>query len=265
MSTDGTWDLICNKLKNLENVEVYGQINNSFHDGIRSLIYDKYKHMACQDDWWCRLDSDEFYIDNPRFFLSGVDKKYHYVKAAKNQYYFTDVDLKKFHENGSDYLNGQCVDTMHYYLCNDAEIRFVRHLNKEWKSDEQWPKLNWSALVFHDYIRLKHFQYRYPEQIDKRLIIRSDVKKETNFFSHEVRNSWTTRLNKDEMIHKEDVVDDFKQSWMDRIVNYKNLNDDRVSMNNIDYNLIIKIPTTKEQIIKKIISILSRGKWNNIY
>lgn len=47
MSTDGTWDLICNKLKNLENVEVYGQINNSFHDGIRSLIYDKYKHMAC--------------------------------------------------------------------------------------------------------------------------------------------------------------------------------------------------------------------------
>lgn len=63
MSTDGTWELIQNKIRFFEKVKVYGQINEPFSDGIRAKLYNEFKHLANKGDWWCRLDADEIYID----------------------------------------------------------------------------------------------------------------------------------------------------------------------------------------------------------
>ncbi len=40
---------------------------------------------------WCRLDSDEIYIDDPINFLSAVPDKYGFVFSASFNFYFTDL------------------------------------------------------------------------------------------------------------------------------------------------------------------------------
>jgi hypothetical protein len=46
---------------------------------MRLLVGHDSRHLACErldGDWWCILDADEFYIDDPREFLEAVPKRF---------------------------------------------------------------------------------------------------------------------------------------------------------------------------------------------
>ncbi|MGL9773266.1 MAG: glycosyltransferase family 2 protein [Sodalis sp. (in: enterobacteria)] len=102
-STDGTWELINQKFRHWDKVEVYGQITDEFTDGLRSRAYNKFRQQAQEGDWWCRLDSDELYIDNPREFLAKVGKHYNIVQCASFQYYFTEKDAEEYQRHPERY------------------------------------------------------------------------------------------------------------------------------------------------------------------
>jgi hypothetical protein len=221
-SLDGTWELINERLRHWEKIEVYGQITDDFSDGLRSRAYHKYKHSINVNDWWCRLDSDEFYIDNPRVFLSKVGKNFDVVQCASFQYYFTEKDLLAFRENRSLYLDGHAIETLRYFACNSSEARFVRHNNRNWNESNLWPDGKFPYLVWPKHIRLKHFQYRYPEQIQHRLDLRS-AKIEGNQFRHEIRDDWNQRIDSTRRIIRTSSNPRVNQRWEERIVDSSKL------------------------------------------
>lgn len=71
-STDGTWEKVQALSSALPCVVPFKQDARPFDDGIRGEILRHYLPRARRGDWWCILDADEIYVDNPRVFLQGV-------------------------------------------------------------------------------------------------------------------------------------------------------------------------------------------------
>src|SRR5687768_2343461 len=69
-STDGTWERVQDLARDLPKVIPFLKDSRPFDDGIRNVIFRQYRSRAKADDWWCILDADEFYIDDPREFLA---------------------------------------------------------------------------------------------------------------------------------------------------------------------------------------------------
>ena len=90
-SSDKTWEIVCS-LKNSQIIP-FKQHNRVFSEGLRADVFNAYKHNAHEGDWWCRLDADEFYIDDPRTFLASVKSRHQVVWAASIQYYLTHEDM----------------------------------------------------------------------------------------------------------------------------------------------------------------------------
>lgn len=172
MSTDTTWEKLKKISDKYNNVILWGQYGGKFNEGLRQILFKEYRHFASENDWWCRLDGDEFYIDDPRSFIRKLPERIDHIYNASFQYYYTeqdyDRDLSKTPGNGySDY------ESLRWYKCNHSEIRFVK--NKQsicWLQYEGWP----CNLLYPttDRIRLKHFQYRSLEQIKNRAYLRSE-------------------------------------------------------------------------------------------
>lgn len=256
MSTDGTWELIQNKIRFFEKVKVYGQINEPFSDGIRAKLYNEFKHLANKGDWWCRLDADEIYIDNPRDFLSKIPSFFNIVRGAKFQYYFTDKDLALYNDDPEKYENGNCVSNLKYYVCNESETRFFRHFDKKWDITNLWPDAAWPHLIYPLHIRIKHFQYRYPAQIQQRIDIRSEVRKTSNTFTHEVRANWNSRVANNMKINQNNEGLIYEQSWKDRIVP-----SEKLFLQDDNYEITLDLMPSKinhpvKQIIRNTILIL---------
>jgi len=221
-STDGTWELMNDKFGDVSKIEIFGQITDDFQDGLRARAYNKFKHLADENDWWCRLDSDEFYIDDPRSFLANVGKQYDVVNCASFQYYFTEKDLAKYHVAPSLYRDGICVDSLKFYACNSSEARFVRHKNRKWQESFLWPEGKFPNLIWPKHIRLKHFQYRYPEQIQHRLDLRS-ANISDNQFNHEIRDDWSERIDSRQRINRTVGRMRSNQNWEERVVDSSKL------------------------------------------
>lgn len=192
MSTDDTWEKLQGLEKEIENVVLWGRYGGNFNEGLRQILYREYKQLASDNDWWCRLDGDEFYIDDPREFISALPKKVDHIYNASFQYYFTENDY--YREISSiECDSDKSFKRLEWYKCNHSEIRFVK--NKKticWTQGEGWPcnLLNAASIR----IRLKHFQYRNLKQISDRFHIRSE-KLSGDTFKHEIVSdiSWYKR------------------------------------------------------------------------
>ncbi|NDL62324.1 glycosyltransferase family 2 protein [Acerihabitans arboris] len=257
-STDGTWELINEKFRYWDKIEVFGQVTDDFQDGLRSRAYNKYKNLIEEGDWLCRLDSDEFYIDSPRDFLAKVDKYYDVVHCASFQYYFTESDVVAYNNNPDLYKNGACVDTLKYFACNSSEARFVRNRNTKWNDFMLWPQARFPHLIWKNHIRLKHFQYRYPEQIQHRLDLRS-AKVAGNQFSHEIRDDWNQRIDSRQRINRAQSRNRTNQHWDERIVNSsKLLFDDGMNGYIVNTDLLDPIRGTFQQVARNCIKVILR-------
>ena len=73
-STDTTWEVVN------EIAAAHPQVIPAIHDGcpfddaLRGRIFRQFRADAAPGDWWCRLDADELYIDEPRAFLERVPR-----------------------------------------------------------------------------------------------------------------------------------------------------------------------------------------------
>src|SRR5687768_11826297 len=72
-STDGTWEAVQELAKTNDKIIPWKSEAKPFRDGLRGEVFNEFRHLAQKGDWWCcRLDSDEFYLDDPREVLSKV-------------------------------------------------------------------------------------------------------------------------------------------------------------------------------------------------
>lgn len=161
-SSDGTWEKLLKIKDENPKVIIWGRYFGSFKDSLRQRMFEDYKHLAKDGDWWCRLDADEIYIDNPLEIISSLPPNVDYINSASFQFYLTEKDIKKEIESDFSY------ERLSYFKCNWSETRFIRHSsNLIWQSNMSWP-LN-ICVMANVFIRLKHYQYRNVDQISERI------------------------------------------------------------------------------------------------
>jgi glycosyltransferase involved in cell wall biosynthesis len=170
-STDGTWEIVNRLARTVPNIVPFKSAAVPYRDSLRLETFAQFRHESGPGDWWCKLDSDEIYVDDPCEFLTAVPPAHHVVWAVSFQFYFTDLDAARWSESPRSYPpDAPAEEALRYYRCEYSEARFYRYR----------PRLKWDygfaprhlGLVHPRRIRLKHYQYRSPAQIDLRLAVR---------------------------------------------------------------------------------------------
>ncbi len=213
-STDGTWEKVLSMQNNT--IIPWRQDSKGFQESLRGEVFNAFKHQAQEGDWWCRLDADEFYVQSPRDFLSQVKPYNHVVWGIAIEYYLSkqDVDSLDFTQPITKLL-----PDIRYYKAENAEARFFRHRNRlTWNSNGSWPKH--MGLVNKECIFRKHYKYRSPEQIQKRLKTRQ-VARELGFpgWEHAVETNWREKLANADELQYDNQDNKFLINWK-KLPNY---------------------------------------------
>ncbi|MEZ5263912.1 MAG: glycosyltransferase family 2 protein [Acidimicrobiales bacterium] len=98
-STDGTWEIVLRLAAELPQVVPFRRDESPFDDALRLQAFRQFSGRATEGDWWCRLDADEVYIDDPRRFLDRIAPCFDTVWSASFQYYLTDLDVQRHRQD----------------------------------------------------------------------------------------------------------------------------------------------------------------------
>jgi len=200
-SEDGTWARAEELARELPQVVLFKREDKPFDDALRAEVFRAFRGDARPGDWWCRLDADEFYIDDPRTFLARIPRSHHVVWAASLLYYLTHEELARFTPADEsvppEITSGNLP---RYYSARASEARFFRHRTRlEW-SGGSWPAH--LGLVTPERIRLKHFQYRSPAQIQRRLDTRRlAAERGWQHFGHSTQSDWREKIADSRELH----------------------------------------------------------------
>ena len=224
-SNDGTWELVKKLAKQHVQIVPYKQDGVLFSSALRADIFNAFRSNADPQDWWCRLDADEFYIDDPRIFLTKIPNRFQTVWSASLDYYFTDRDAISYQQDPTKFLETPVQQRLRYYLNNWGELRFFRHNNDiVWTQTQDcggYPPAMFTAPAYPVRIWLKHYRYRSPEQIERRLLTRRPAMEASTGFLHEVTPNWSTTVatKRDAPLDFADAGPEFAGSrWEERIV-----------------------------------------------
>ncbi len=191
-SIDGTWERVLDLSRRLPQVVPFRREEGPFDNSLRAEVFGHYRRQSFPGDWWCKLDADEFYIDSPREFLASVAPPYDNVWSASFQYYLTEKDVVRFRENPALYGNDVPVEQKcRYYLNNWSELRLFKYSDRV-----KWSNYSPDLLLraYPQRIRLKHYQYRSPQQIETRLATRQLAMRRGVAFAHETRRNWADMI-----------------------------------------------------------------------
>jgi Glycosyl transferase family 2 len=223
-STDGTWELVKKLAAQHREIVSYKQDEVPYSSSLRADIFNAFRSNAEAQDWWCGLDADEFYIDDPRLFLTKVPDRHLTVWSASLNYYFTDKDAAAYRQDPVTFLQTPVPQRLRYYCSNWGELRFFRHDDKMvWTRDQEggYPPSMFTAPAYPVRMWLKHYQYRSPEQIEGRLRTRRPAIEAGTGFWHERKQDWirTVATRTDTPLDFEDSRPEFAGTrWEERIV-----------------------------------------------
>jgi hypothetical protein len=173
-STDGTWEIVQSCAQREPRIVAFRTAAVPFRNSLRRDTYQAFRHEARSGDWWCKLDADEIYLDDPRTFLAAVPHREHVVWAASFQFYFTDEEVQRFEQDPRAFPpQVEAERALRHFRCDYSEPRFFRHRDRlRWDSGSEPRHL---GIVHPHRIRLKHYQYRSPSQITLRLATRQQA------------------------------------------------------------------------------------------
>ncbi len=198
-SSDGTWEKV--KALQSEKIVPWRSDNAVFREGLRAEVFEAFRKDSAAGDWWCQLNADEFYIENPREFLSGVPLGHHMVWAVNLQYYITERDLEAGPFSGSFSRDRQ---RLRYYKAACAEPRFFRYRERlQWGLNDAWPAH--AGVIHGQTMHFRHYPYRSPEQIQTRLDVRRDSRKRGfEGWDHAKEETWREKIVPSAMLHCEE-------------------------------------------------------------
>ncbi len=194
-STDGTWDILQSIAD--ETVIPWKQDLQPYRRSLRADIFNEFRSRATSVDWWCNMDSDEFYVDDPREFLSQVPPRYHVVYKKSIDYVITHEDLEEHSFSGR--FEDDQAKLRYLNPTSWVETRFFRHRNRL-----QWTSVEPGATDLPVHVGLhyprpilaRHYQYRSPEQIQRRLDVRNAIPRDETGrpFKHIRQTKWQELL-----------------------------------------------------------------------
>lgn len=196
-SEDTTWDIVNAAAATNPVIVPYRQDPSPFCDSMRDSVFVHYRDRARDGDWWCTLDADEFYVENPREFLGGVSRRYNAVWLSCYNYLFTEQDHAAYLEDPASYDGSRAwSEVLHHYVpAGYSEARFIRH----WWGLDHLPPRNWGP-IYPQPIRLRQYMYRSPEQITRRIMTRMGPM-DRGEFAHERRENWRPDIPGDQPFH----------------------------------------------------------------
>ena len=81
-SDDGSWEMVKELAQEHAEIVPFKQDCVMFTRALRADIFNAFRSNAGHEDWWCEMDADEFYIDDPRIFLAKIPDRFQTVYAA---------------------------------------------------------------------------------------------------------------------------------------------------------------------------------------
>jgi glycosyltransferase involved in cell wall biosynthesis len=222
-STDGTWELLQDYARRFPQIVLVERELGPYRNSLRGEMANRFLAEARAGDWWCRLDADEIYVDEPREFLARVPAAEKIVWSVSIHYYFTDVDLAAYERDPALYREQWKPKRPRFYQANWTEPRFVRHIpGVRWT--DAWPEGFYEMRSARNRIRLRHFQYRSPPQIQHRLRLR--LQSGDKAFRHEKSQGWLTKGLRPEDLVWPDPPRNEGELWRNRIVRASALDED---------------------------------------
>jgi glycosyltransferase involved in cell wall biosynthesis len=215
-SMDGTWELLQDYARRYLKITIVGRTNATFRNSLRSDVANMFLDNARKGDWWCRLDADEIYVEDPRKFLSRISSRYQVVYAIYLNYFFTEIDLAEYERDPDLYLETWTPDRLRFYTTNYSDPRFVRHIPGVTWTDS-WPEGIWDMRPATERILMRNYDYRSPPQIDRRIHIRTTCTEHASF-RHEKKQHWApVGLEKKHVVFP-DVAGMEHSLWRSRVV-----------------------------------------------
>ncbi len=188
-STDETWE-IAQSLGD-ERVMPWRSEARPFRDGLRAEVFNEFRSRARPGDWWCRLDADEFYVSDPAAFLARVPRAFHTVWGLPVEYHLTEGDLSTI--DFSRPVETVLPQIRHYQVTN-SEPRFFRYRERlKWTAEQSWPRH--MGPVHRERIFYRHYKYRSPRQVQRRLETRSEATASGYLhFGHAADKGWRGKI-----------------------------------------------------------------------
>ena len=201
-STDGTWERVQQLAEKYPQIIPWLRYEGAFHIGLRAKAFKAFRHEMTSDCWWnVRLDADEFYPGDVRSFLADVPRCYTTVKKESTDYVLTREDLER-HSFTGDFEQDRAFIT-HHLPAPRRERRFMRHSallcwSERWRYPHPWGR------VYDKPIPVDHYQYRSPQQMEKRFATRQQAKAEgCGSFRHEKGVRWQDYIMTDKQLEEQ--------------------------------------------------------------
>jgi hypothetical protein len=167
----------------------WGVERGPYRRDMRRVMYDELRTELGPDDWFMQIDADEFIDSDPRPTLAraasgGCDL----VRTWQAQFQFTDVDLAAW-EAGQDDRSRSICERRRHYMVDWREDRFFRNRpDRPWEgTDQNLP--TFTTKTARTTLVNRHYQYRDPEQMQRRLEVRAAARTEIAF-THVTSTDW---------------------------------------------------------------------------
>jgi glycosyltransferase involved in cell wall biosynthesis len=197
-STDGTWEKV--QAMKSDRIVPWRSDGKVFREGLRAEVFAARRLESAEGDWWCQLNADEFYVEDPRDFLAAVPRTDHVVWAVNVQYYFTHEDIAENLITG-DFEKDR--GRLRYYSAACAEPRFFRYRERlRWRDTDAWPEH--MGVIHRRAMHFRHYCYRSPQQIQMRLDVRRENRaRGFEGWDHAKEADWREKLVPRSALHRD--------------------------------------------------------------
>ena len=172
-SSDRTWDIVQELAVQYPQIVPFEQTRLPYNDALRARVYNQVHKDLGNDDWWMILDSDEFLAEDPKPLIQLAMKQCaDVIRSWQIQFYYTDKDLAEW-EAGKDQRDRSIFERRRYYLINWQEPRLFRNQrDRTWNIAASTTVPDGLEKVLGRRVLNRHYQFRDPIQIEKRLKLR---------------------------------------------------------------------------------------------
>jgi glycosyltransferase involved in cell wall biosynthesis len=170
-STDGSWELICEKAKSDLRVVIAGRTEEIYRNQFRNRVYNMFHSQYSPSDWWYILDADEMLSEDPRpMLIKAMQRAKNQMRVWQAQFYFTDNDLAVYDQEDK---SKKVSERRRYYRINWREPRFFRNSpSQTWPEDISGKVPPFCDSLYRPSPICRHYAERTPEQIKMRREIR---------------------------------------------------------------------------------------------
>jgi hypothetical protein len=172
-STDDTWTIVNDLSRRNGAIVPFEQTLLPYGDWLRARVFNEIHTKRPDDHWWMILDADEFFAEDPRVAIEAAGRqRADLVTTWQIQFYFTDRDLDAWTQ-GKDCREEPIFNRRRYYQINWREPRLFRNRSRRRWDTEANIKVPDGLTRTCSYRPLnRHYQFRDPEQMQKRMALR---------------------------------------------------------------------------------------------